>query len=446
MRSIFLFTNDLRLNDNPALLTAIEQSDELVLLYCLDPASKRSTKLQTKSIGHARSNFLTQSLKDLQQQIKLTGQILFIEQLSVTQGLSKWIELIKPDQIFSSVNAGYFETLCWQKLEKHYNKIKFIQKHSHTLFDAEDLPFELTDLPQHFTAFRKIAEKLTIPDAKQRVDYYPPLPSNLLLNEVDTIDSLSSKSPNDNKFIFSGGESAAIKHLNQFFSSPAPLTYKETRNALEGWGNSSKWSPWLANGSVSARSIYKDLKLYEQKFEKNESTYWLFFELLWREYFQWNAHKQGKFLYLFKANTNKPLLNSFYPVVFLKWRQGLTPYPIVNACMHQLNSTGYLSNRGRQIVASCCVNEMRLDWRYGAAWFEQQLIDYDPASNWGNWQYIAGVGADPRGGRHFNLDKQKDLYDPDDTFINKWQGKQNIYSDFEDMNAWPKYAEPIELD
>ena len=85
--------------------------------------------------------------------------------------------------------------------------------------------------------------------------------------------------------------------------------------------------------------------------------------------------------------------------------------------MHQLVQTGWMSNRGRQIVASCLVNELGLDWRYGAAFFEKHLVDYDVASNYGNWQYIAGVGCDPRGGRHFNLEKQAEIFDPDGVFL-----------------------------
>ncbi len=81
-----------------------------------------------------------------------------------------------------------------------------------------------------------------------------------------------------------------------------------------------------------------------------------------------------------------------------------------------------MSNRGRQLVASCLVHELGLDWRYGAAYFESQLIDYDVASNWGNWQYLAGVGADPRGSRQFNLEKQTQMYDPNHEFIDKWDG------------------------
>jgi deoxyribodipyrimidine photo-lyase len=84
------------------------------------------------------------------------------------------------------------------------------------------------------------------------------------------------------------------------------------------------------------------------------------------------------------------------------------------------------------------VNELCLDWRYGAAYFQQQLLDYDVASNWGNWQYIAGVGADPRGGRHFNIEKQHAQYDPHDVFINHWLGKQEFQPlDSVDAADWP---------
>ena len=100
-----------------------------------------------------------------------------------------------------------------------------------------------------------------------------------------------------------------------------------------------------------------------------------------------------------------------------------------------------MSNRGRQIVASCLVNELGVDWRYGAAYFEHQLIDYDVASNWCNWQYIAGVGVDPRGGRHFNIAKQTQIYDPDNRFIQLWQGDKDLCSlDSVDAADWPMSA------
>lgn len=130
------------------------------------------------------------------------------------------------------------------------------------------------------------------------------------------------------------------------------------------------------------------LQRYEAVHGANDSTYWIFFELLWREYFYWYARRYGAKLFRFSGIGEK----NRSPVSMrsaLQWKHGETPFPIVNACMRQLNQTGYMSNRGRQLVASCLVHELGLDWRYGAAYFETQLVDYDVGSNWGNWQYLA---------------------------------------------------------
>jgi deoxyribodipyrimidine photo-lyase len=238
--------------------------------------------------------------------------------------------------------------------------------------------------------------------------------------------------------MFRGGASQAQKHLAQYFGSRLPSTYKEVRNALEGWEFSTKFSPWLADGSISVRQILQALNDYEASVEANDSTYWIYFELLWREYFQWFAHAYGVKLFNKDGVKSQKILTSFYPERFQRWCQGNTPYPLVNACMKQLNATGYMSNRGRQIVASCLVNELSLDWRYGAAYFEQQLVDYDVGSNWGNWQYLAGVGADPRGQRHFDIAKQTAIYDPQNTFIDNWGGQTHAGSmDAVDYADWP---------
>jgi deoxyribodipyrimidine photo-lyase len=106
--------------------------------------------------------------------------------------------------------------------------------------------------------------------------------------------------------------------------------------------------------------------------------------------------------------------------------------------MNQLNETGYMSNRGRQLVASCFVHELNLDWRYGASYMESHLIDYDVASNWGNWQYLAGVGADARGHRKFNIDKQASTYDPNGEFVRRWAKKDYLEKlDSVDASDWP---------
>jgi deoxyribodipyrimidine photo-lyase len=88
--------------------------------------------------------------------------------------------------------------------------------------------------------------------------------------------------------------------------------------------------------------------------------------------------------------------------------------------MNELRLTGFMSNRGRQNVASYFCHDLKLDWRIGAAYFEQQLIDYDECSNWGNWAYIAGVGNDPRPDRNFNIEKQATVYDKNKSYRKLW--------------------------
>ncbi len=116
----------------------------------------------------------------------------------------------------------------------------------------------------------------------------------------------------------------------------------------------------------------------------------------------------------------EPISRKIHPVYIDKWKNGQTGNDFVDANMNELNTTGFMSNRGRQNVASYLCNDLKLDWRYGAAYFEEQLIDYDVCSNWGNWAYIAGVGNDPRGHRVFNVDKQANDYDKEYKYRKLW--------------------------
>ena len=98
----------------------------------------------------------------------------------------------------------------------------------------------------------------------------------------------------------------------------------------------------------------------------------------------------------------------------------LTGIPLIDANMRELNATGYMSNRGRQNVASFLVKDLKINWQLGAEYFESQLLDYDPCSNYGNWNYVAGVGSDPREDRYFNIASQARRYDPEAKYIRHW--------------------------
>jgi len=105
---------------------------------------------------------------------------------------------------------------------------------------------------------------------------------------------------------------------------------------------------------------------------------------------------------------------------FEDWTRGKTGNAFIDANMIELRKTGFMSNRGRQNAASFLINDLQIDWLWGAEWFESLLIDYDVASNYGNWTYLAGNGADPRGQRYFNTQKQAELYDPDGAYRAFW--------------------------
>ncbi|MFP8965639.1 DASH family cryptochrome [Pokkaliibacter sp. CJK22405] len=434
--------DDLRMADQEVLLRAAQQVDSLVIVYAGElspwPSHNRRAVSPSPFSRHEpsslRREFLRQGLLALDEKLQALGQRLWITSAdsltAATASLTALIRHTGATQLFRNAHPGGYEQHVLSQLQRRFVDLQLVECSGLTLFSPSQLPFSLDELPDTFSAFRRQVEALEIDGPMASPDWLPPAPASLdqVLRDAGftAAADLSSVTPSVIPSV-KGGEAAAVAHLQQYFSGAAASVYKDTRNALEGWDNSTKFSYWLAQGSISPRQILQRLKAYERQHGANDSTYWIYFELLWREYFHWYAHLHGPKLF-YREGVQKDVQasrapqGSFYAERFQKWCAGTTPYPIVNACMKQLATTGYLSNRGRQLAASCLIYELGIDWRFGAAYFESQLLDYDVAANWGNWQYIAGVGADPRGGRHFNLDKQAQQYDPEGKFIAKWQG------------------------
>lgn len=220
---------------------------------------------------------------------------------------------------------------------------------------------------------------------------------------------------------FQGGASAARARLKHYFwDSKRLAVYKKTRNGLVGADYSSKFSPWLANGCISARRIASEVRRFEREVESNDSTYWLVFELIWRDYFRFVAMKYGTKMFHRKALKPDSPNRGTQRHPFEAWKEGRTQDAFVNANMRELSQTGFMSNRGRQNVASYLVHDLGIDWRLGASWFEHMLLDHDPASNTGNWIYVAGVGNDPRPNRSFNTKRQAEMYDANGTYQTLW--------------------------
>jgi deoxyribodipyrimidine photo-lyase len=420
-KGIFWFRNDLRIMDHPALLHALSQVDELIPLFIFED---RIWKAELpKRINLYRSRFLLESLKDLQISLENLGGQILVKSGDPQVIVPTLAEKHKADCCFVEAAHAHEETTVEKQIS---NVIKLKAVEGSTLLHPDDLPFSLDDLPGVFTKFRKKLES--------SLHIRPPYPLASSGNfwkgkkaQLPTLDKLNlSAAPADSQssFLFTGGETSAWERLQSWFwEKRAVSKYKGTRNQLLGSDFSSRFSPWLAHGCISARSIYYELKNYEEKHGANSSTYWLFFELLWRDFFSFIARTLGPKLFQkqgIKTDTENSADCPPNPDSFQNWKNGKTTDPFVNANMNELRRTGWMSNRGRQNVASYLIHDLGLDWRRGAEWFEENLIDYDPCSNYGNWLYLSGFGNDPRPDRKFNTKKQAEIYDPDGQYRKVW--------------------------
>ena len=425
-RAIVWFKTDLRLHDNETLVKAIAKSDEIIPVYCFDDSQFAVTEYGFQKTGSFRAQFLLESVADLDKNLRELGSGLIILKGKPEVEIPKIVHEYKAYKVFAKREVTYEENQTEDLVESELFKLRceFETVSTSTLYHAEDLPFSIKDIPDVFTNFRKKTEQ----DATIRTVFEKPLsikspiipPINLpILKDL----GLSNIEIDSRAVLqFKGGETQALERVQHyFFETKSISNYKETRNGMVGSNYSSKFSAWLALGCLSPRELYFELKKYEAQYEANESTYWLVFELLWRDYFRFMMKKYHVKFFQQNGIQNKGIaVNKHNINVLQSWIDGTTGVDFVDANMIELKLTGFMSNRGRQNVASYLCNDLKLDWRYGAAYFEQQLIDYDVCSNWGNWAYLAGVGNDPRGNRYFNIEKQAQDYDKNKEYRKLW--------------------------
>jgi deoxyribodipyrimidine photo-lyase len=424
--SIVWFKTDLRLHDNETLIKAIAQSDQIIPVYCFDDSHFEETSFGFKKTGNFRAQFLLESLADLDKNLRELGSELLVLKGKPELEIPKIVQQFKSTKVFAKREVSYEEKQTKALVQNALFKLKceLLTFSTSTLYHAEDLPFSIKDIPDVFTNFRKKTEKDAI--IREAFDAPTEIRSpEIPLLFLPSLEELNlTFTPIDSRAVvpFKGGETEAIARLNHYFFETKSISkYKETRNGLIGADYSSKFSPWLAMGCISPRFINYELKKYESQFGANESTYWLIFELLWRDYFRFMMKKYNVKLFQQAGIQNKGIsVNKHNAHQLQEWIDGKTGVDFVDANMLELKLTGFMSNRGRQNVASYLCNDLKLDWRFGAAYFEQQLIDYDVCSNWGNWTYLAGVGNDPRGNRYFNIEKQAVDYDRNKSYRNLW--------------------------
>ena len=422
INSLVWFRNNMRVEDNSSLTKAINESDNVIGFINIDPKIFISTEYGFKKTEKYRANFLLETISDLKSQLEILNISLIITHRDFGQSINEIIDQYGITNIYTQTEWTRDELIEESFIPDEINLIKDFDQF---LFSPNDVRSLYDNIPRGFSNFRKKCEKylsvndtLSIPkslnsDNKISIEY--PIPS---LSDLGFKDFEVHK---DSVFRFKGGEKNAKNRIrNYFFETRNVSTYKLTRNGLIGEDYSSKFSPWLANGSVSVRHIFKLLKEYEKEVEKNDSTYWLYFELIWRDFFKYvSMQHKDKFI-------NKDGIYgedkewSDDQDILLNWINGKTNEPFVNANMIELSQTGFMSNRGRQNVSNYLTKELKIDWRIGAEYFESMLIDYDVHSNYGNWLYNAGIGNDSMPFRKFNPKLQSERYDPDKSYEKIW--------------------------
>lgn len=428
--AIIWFRNDLRLHDNEALSDALKYADEVLPVYIFDPREWRATLPHTglSKMGSHRARFILESVQDLRKNLRKRGANLLVRTGKPEEVLAELTIETKASWVFCNRERMQEELHVQNAVEAELWTIgrEVYYSRGKLLYYTADLPFPINQTPDIFTQFRKETERIT--KVRQPLPTPPRVPllkdENIDFGELPELSDFGIAPPPEDQrsaIEWRGGETAGLDRLAYYlFETQAVSTYKETRNGLIGSDYSTKFSAWLAQGCLSPKRIYWEIKAYEDKNGANDSTYWVIFELLWRDFFRLMGKKHGNAIFHKGGTKGESRAWRKDPAAFQRWVDGLTGTPFIDANMREMAQTGFMSNRGRQNVASYLVKDLNLDWRMGAEYFEHILLDYDVTSNWCNWNYVAGVGSDPREDRYFNILSQAQRYDADGEYVKLW--------------------------
>ena len=466
---------DLRLHDNPALCKTIDAAKRsadatgILPIFCFDPrifGNDALSEFGSIKCGPRRAKFVLESVADLRSNLEKQGSGLVVAHGKPEDVIQTLLNKIDP-----GTSKEFFPKVCCQqevaseeiRVEKAVRSV--VKSHNpllgsleavwgSTMYDPEDLPFRdgVYGIPDTFTPFRNKVEKnceignplpspsdteiklcsdWQVVDAtdgsipKCSLKYFPTLEE--LGYSAEQVKVANTHDPRG-VMEFKGGETAALARVKDYIWDKDRLKiYFDTRNGMLGPDYSTKFSPWLAHGCLSPRYVARECRRYEGARVANKSTYWVVFELLWRDFWKFFAHKHGNNIFFLDGTLGRDAIMSGHANArrwgldkrtLAAWKEGRTGFPLVDANMRELAATGFQSNRGRQNVCSFLALDTNTDWRYGADYFETELLDYDIYSNWGNW--CAGAGM--TGGRlnRFNIVKQSKDYDCDGDYVRHW--------------------------
>ena len=401
------FRNDLRLHDNEMLVEAIAKSDSILPVYFFNPDYADQSTDEETIAGNNRAGFLIESVAALRESLRKIGGNLLIIKGRPEEHMPLLVEQYDISEVYHHREVATKETTISSNVEDLLWKLKVNLKHfiGHTLYNKEDLPFPIKDIPDVFSQFKKKTER----DAIVKACFLAP--STVSVVEAEQWGELPVYANDEAEP--KGGEQEGIAHLHDLFKEGAEIYSKtNSRAQTDKQLYSSKLSPWLALGCLSPRKVYWAVKDAEGKYGANNNFSHLILGLLWRDYFRFMFKKHNlSFFSDVLPGVTSTVTKDAAEIQLQQWKDGKTGHLLVDKYMLELNETGFIPHAGRLLVATFLIYVLKLNWLEGVAYFEQKLIDYSPASNWGNWANVATGNKDPRSKTTFDLDKHIKILD-----------------------------------
>ncbi len=394
-RSLFIFRRDLRLEDNTGLIYALKHSEQVIPAFIFTPEQIEQNPYRS---DHCLK-FMLECLADLEEQIKL-----YYFKGKPEEVVKKCIEKLNVDAVIVNRDYTPYALARDAKIEKVCKEIPFLSFDDALLHPPEEALKKDGKPYLIFTPYYRNASKLKVlPPSTNRH-------SNYFRGKIPfAVKRLPMPKGVENELI--GGRTEGLKLLKKLGALKA---YEHDRD-FPAEGSTSNLSPYLKFTVISPREVYAAIC------DKLGPHHPLIRALYWRDFFTSIAYFfPHVFQGAFHSKFDK-LKWSYDKKLFKKWCTGQTGFPIVDAGMREMNATGQMHNRVRMIVASFLVKDLHIDWRWGERYFAQNLIDYDPAVNNGNWQWSASTGCDAQPYfRIFNPWNQQKKFDPDCEYIKKW--------------------------
>lgn len=412
--SFVWFRQDLRLHDNEAMHEALSQTDEVIYIYVFDQRLyEEQTMHGFKRTGPHRARFIKESVENLRENLRAKGADLTIRYGLPEEEIFKLAREHKPSWVFCNRERTRHQVMVQDDLERNLWSIGCEIRYSRgkMLYYTKDLPFPITHSPDHFSQFRKEVDRyVPIRTPLENWESLPGFHGTLDYGSLPSDDMLGASG---NKWI-AGGESAGLQWLEEVLSDPdhpfqSSRTISDDRHGL-------LMSPYLSQGCVSPKMMFQQVQAQSIYRDQQKKLLQL------RDFLRLLGKKYGDHIYAFQGIGNPQKLPSKQvdKQVVLKWVNGETGYPLIDALMKALQVEGYIPFKGRELVAMFFVYVLKQRWTVGAEYFQHILIDYDPCSTWCSWQYIAGVGTSGFDIRSTDFQAKSLRLDPSGKYATKW--------------------------